>query len=704
MRFKIILLFLSLLISIPSKAQYSFNVKRSYGETGHQIYSVSYSREGDYIVSIGYDNSIIIWNAESGIIYRTLGGLKKRPLAAVISIAKDLCASGGEDNMITLWDLKTANVITTLAGIKGNIKALDISTDGKYLAAGGSDRIIRIWDTDSKNLVFELKRHKSDVNALQFSADGKMLVSVGGDKMLCLWNLQSGNIINSKEAHKNWISDVEFSADGKYIASCGFDNLIEINSVPDLKSVNTLQGHKDWIQTIAFSPDGKYLLSGARDQLIILWDVMSGKILSQSEKQGQYVLSVDFCPSRPDFISSTLMSEKLDRWALSGLQYSIPQAGTTSGGSGTAIQAAQKVNIVSPEEEIITYPEKKVTMDENSTASSMIELYSPVPANGKIIIDKPTVFIIGRVHDQEGISVLLINKDPVKISEAGIFESEMNLTKGENLVSIVAINKKGKMNEKVLKIDCIAETLPASSGESSIPPGGNFYALLIGINDYQSPEINDLDNPIKDAERLYEVLHSKYTFREENIIFLRNPTLTEIISTLDKLAMKLNINDNLLIFYAGHGYWDEKSRLGYWFPSDATKNSTVKWFRNSTLRDFIGSIRTKHTLLIADACFSGAIFKTRAAFNDASQGIKKLDELPSRKAMTSGILQEVPDESIFIEYLVKRLSENEERYLPSELLFSSFKTAVMDNSTNVPQFGVIQNVGDEGGDFIFMLK
>jgi hypothetical protein len=132
--------------------------------------------------------------------------------------------------------------------------------------------------------------------------------------------------------------------------------------------------------------------------------------------------------------------------------------------------------------------------------------------------------------------------------------------------------------------------------------------------------------------------------------------------------------------------------------------STVKWFRNSTLRDFIGSIQTRHTVLIADACFSGAIFKTRAAFAAPSQGIQKLYELPSRKAMTSGILQQVPDESVFIKYLIKRLEENEEKYLPSEVLFSSFKTAVMENSSNVPQFGTIQNVGDEGGDFIFITR
>lgn len=144
--------------------------------------------------------------------------------------------------------------------------------------------------------------------------------------------------------------------------------------------------------------------------------------------------------------------------------------------------------------------------------------------------------------------------------------------------------------------------------------------------------------------------------------------------------------------------------MGYWFPSDAARENNVDWYSNSNLRDEIGSIQSRHTLLIADACFSGAIFKSRAAFNEAPQSIQKLYELPSRKAMTSGILQEVPDESVFVKYLVQRLEENKEKFLPSEVLFSSFKSVVMNNSPNVPQFGSIQNVGDDMGDFIFIRR
>jgi len=143
--------------------------------------------------------------------------------------------------------------------------------------------------------------------------------------------------------------------------------------------------------------------------------------------------------------------------------------------------------------------------------------------------------------------------------------------------------------------------------------------------------------------------------------------------------------------------------VGYWFPRDAAKNNPVNWIPNTDLTNYLGAIKSKHTLLIADACFSGGIFKTRSAFS-ATYAIELLYQQNSRKAITSGYLKEVPDRSVFFQYLIKNLKENPNDYLPAEELFSKMKMAVINNSDNIPQFGTIQNVGDNGGDFIFIKR
>lgn len=232
-----------------------------------------------------------------------------------------------------------------------------------------------------------------------------------------------------------------------------------------------------------------------------------------------------------------------------------------------------------------------------------------------------------------------------------------------------------------------------------------YYALIIGVNDYQDDGIQDLDNPINDAEQLAGVLTYHYSFDQENVTVLENPRREDIIKALDQLSGVVTEKDNLLIFYAGHGIWNAQLNQGYWLPSDASLDSKSYWLSNSTLRDYVGGIKSKHTLLISDACFSGGILKERAVF-DNSRAILEVYKLPSRKAMTSGTLKTVPDESVFIQYLLKNLVNNQAPLLSADQLFRSFKVAVINNSPNgqVPQYGPISQAGDEGGDFIFLKR
>jgi WD40 repeat protein len=684
-------------------AQYSFNVIRTINETRHQIVFASYNTDGTYIATAGSDSILIIWNADRKTIYRTITGLKARPNTAVFTPDNKSLVSGGKDNIASAWDLTSMppRVVKTFMGHKGAIKSLDVSRDGKYLATGSEDRSVRIWDIQSTNLIFELKGHKEDVNVVAFSPDGKILVSGGADGVICIWNVINGSRITSQPAHKGSLRDLTFSSDGKLLATCGDDKLIFTWQMPVLTKTGTFQGHKDRVQNIDFSPDGKTLISGGWDKLIIFWDVLSQKQLIVSEKQKQVIVALDISPVQSDFITSCYESENLETWVLSGLdetQFRDPVATLSAKAPENKMKGIRE-NITNDENKEKIPPGKALYSD-----NKMIQIFSPAPVEGRIVHNKSTINLVGRVADSTGINTFLINKKAIKLSEDGIFQCTLNLKKGENVLDLVVVTNKMRMNEQILIVECTAEDALAEAEVVTDISKGRYFALIIGINEYQDPAIDDLDRPLEDAESLYNILLSKYSFEKEDMILLKNPSLDQMITTLEGLSRKLSSNDNLLIFYAGHGYWDGKSNIGYWFPSDATKSSTVKWFRNSTLRDFIGSIQTRHTMLIADACFSGAILKTRAAFSDeANQGIQKLYELPSRKAMTSGI-EEVPDESTFIKYLVKRLEENEEKYLSSELLFNTFKIAVMNNSPVVPQFGTIQNVGDEGGDFIFRRK
>lgn len=347
----------------------------------------------------------------------------------------------------------------------------------------------------------------------------------------------------------------------------------------------------------------------------------------------------------------------------------------------------------------IEKPQPVNTSAASSTVNARNEISWVSPSVNAINTARNTYTLQARVTANENLSVvnIFINEEfykniIVRSSQGNQVDIEetVELSLGSNVIRMEGVTINGNKVEDKVYINYDLSS-------------ARYYALIIAVQDYDDPTINDLSEPINDANRFYRIISSKYTFNQEDITYLKNPTKADIIGTLHNMRGKVGEEDNLLIYYAGHGYWDEEMMTGYWLPSDAESSNPVNWLPNTDLTNYLNVLKTKHTLLIADACFSGGIFKTRKAFNNMGT-IEKLYRLPSRKAITSGNLKEVPDESWFIHYLLKNLDGNNEKYLSSEQLFSQIRLPVMNQSDNVPQYGTIQKVGDEGGDFVFIMR
>jgi hypothetical protein len=346
-----------------------------------------------------------------------------------------------------------------------------------------------------------------------------------------------------------------------------------------------------------------------------------------------------------------------------------------------------------------------------SVAAPVIEIYEPVVRRGDPSIVRDRVTVKGKVTAPGGIQSITVNNVEADFNPAGDFQGSVAIALGRNAIRVRAVDQRHQATERsfvVTRKVIIAPppTLP-TPGPPAVPTRfGTYHALLIAVKDYTDRNMNDLDFPIRDAETVKEVLIRNYTFASQNVHTLKNPTRDQIIKKLTELKGRLGTGDNLLIFYGGHGYWDEGERQGYWLPSDATKADTSNWLSNSTIRDKVYAIKTQHTLLISDACFSGGIFKTKEAFTGGTRAAEEIYKLPSRKALTSGAMETVPDRSVFVEYLVKRLKQNNKEYYHAQELFIEMRPAVINNSplSQKPLFGVIHQAGDEGGDFLFIRR
>ncbi len=301
----------------------------------------------------------------------------------------------------------------------------------------------------------------------------------------------------------------------------------------------------------------------------------------------------------------------------------------------------------------------------------------------------------GNSLSMQAVDALFLNAEPNQIIEfqQTIPETKDNLTypKEPKLQRDLASSSR-KKNLSNLNSESFAE-LKEKSWQRN-------HLCLIAVQDYlyQRP----LNFPISDAVRLRDTLTTFYTFAPESITFLTNPTRTELLAKLEELERKIEEDDNLLIFFAGHGEWNKRRRQGYWLPKDAETDNKANWISNSDIRDQLNGFQARHVLLISDACFSGGILDVRKSGNYQEKTIPELQKSSSRQALTSGMKEEaVSDYSEFINYLILRLTENEKDALTAEELYGLLRHSVIYNADNRPEFGVIHKTGHDSGEYVF---
>jgi uncharacterized caspase-like protein len=311
-----------------------------------------------------------------------------------------------------------------------------------------------------------------------------------------------------------------------------------------------------------------------------------------------------------------------------------------------------------------------------------------------------------------------VNDHSETVNDAGVFTSEVKLTKKETPVRVTLIDKQGRKNTLDFRLILPDQVAGAASEEDVLPPDVNFgtyHALVIGNNQYA--HIAPLTTPISDATAVASVLRERYGFA---VTQLNNGTRYDILSALNKLRDTLKENDNLLIYYAGHGELDKVNQQGQWLPVDAEQQNTANWIPTDAITALLNQISSKHILVIADSCYAGAM--TRASLANLNPGvskelkvkwIKKMLGNKSRTVMTSGGLSPVMESgagnhSIFAQAFIDALTRNND-IVQGQDLFKVIGDRVKQAAERyrfeqIPQYAPIRYTDHEASDFFFVPK
>ena len=256
------------------------------------------------------------------------------------------------------------------------------------------------------------------------------------------------------------------------------------------------------------------------------------------------------------------------------------------------------------------------------------------------------------------------------------------------------------------------------SGFVSASNGLNYHAIVIGINEYGEglkTGWKNLKTAVDDAEAVGNVLEEDYGFNVHRLIN-QEASLQNIITTLDRELVALGPSDAALIYFAGHGQFDEQYNEGYWVPYGTPleldgRMARERWIPNTLITEILEASAARHILVIADSCYSGSLFsgeeKSAKVLEETSQYVKAIQQ-PSRVLITSGSLEPVLDgvgeHSVFASQLLDFLAAPPKKIFSASELGALLREEVNGAADQRVRFEGLGLTRHKGGEFIFSMR
>ncbi len=343
-----------------------------------------------------------------------------------------------------------------------------------------------------------------------------------------------------------------------------------------------------------------------------------------------------------------------------------------------------------------------VSPDQKATALEVKKMVIKVGVKSTVKLKNVTIYVNGQLVADRGMSTT-----PADAAQFDKYiDREVDLIVGGNELKIVAENDKGEIT---IESRAISVTLPTlASGKRTD------YALIIGTNDYD--EWDDLTNPAFDAKTIATELEKNYNFKTELIL---NPSKTDIVAKIREYGKRAYLPmDQLFIFIAGHGQFDEVFTEGYVVAKNTKLNDETResYLAHSQLRTYISNIPCDHIFLAMDVCYGGTFDQSIAKagsrgademYNgvEDTEFIERKLRFKTRKYLTSGGKQYVPDgrPNEHSPFARKLLDAFRNYGGQDHILTLGEIITYVERATPEPKFGDFP--GDEpGSDFVFVAK
>jgi WD40 repeat protein/predicted Ser/Thr protein kinase len=244
-----------------------------------QVHSIAWSPDGKRVATGSHDNTVKLWDATTGQEIRTFQGHTHWVYDVCFSPDGQRLLSGSGDGTVKLWDAETGQVIRSIQAhplpVPGGpplpVTCVSFSPDGQRILTGSIDRTAKVWDLATGTRRLTLKGHAGELWSVAWSPDGQRIVTGSGDKTVRVWDAE-GQLKHTLQGHTGDVRSVRFSPDSQRVVSGSSDRTAKVWDAGTGQELFTLQGHTVSVHGVGFSPDGQLVLSGSGDRTVKVWD------------------------------------------------------------------------------------------------------------------------------------------------------------------------------------------------------------------------------------------------------------------------------------------------------------------------------------------------------------------------------------------------------------------------------------------------
>jgi len=604
------------------------------------------------------DNAIKVWDFKEGIITEVLE--KHNGNINSLSITNDgkYLLTGGTSQAVKLWDLNSLKAVHTFndySEFTGKV-----SWNGKFAAMHNLDRL-DVWELEQRKLIYnlELSETTSNIEEVHFSYDNQYLfigminsdgnksvsqfdlehfyivrqfqipkggyylgfnvspdgkyIAANSNKILYLWNVQDGSLIHQVENENISSIAMSFSNDSRYLATWTWDMLIKIWDIKNFSLIKTLNPKiRSDISSFIFTPDNHYLIAGfTQGNIFKIWHTENWDLVATlfffGEKESVIVTSDNYYMATKDSYQklSFKAGKKIYPFEKFDLKYNRPDIVLKNLG-------------YSDPEQIEAYRsayQKRLARNNLSTIDAGLESAGPslaiISKEESIISKERDISIkISVVDEQYPLDRLFVyvNGVPVK-GQYGInlreyyaqkFDTtfQFSLSQGLNKIQVSALNTQGIESNK--------ETFFKSYYKADLKP--DLYLAVIGVSNYQDTLLN-LNYAAKDAVDIANLLREDSTSYKKiySSIITNEKVLKESILDLKRHLCKSNVDDTVILFFAGHGKIYQNNDY-YFFTYDIDfKNAEKRGLSLEEIFSIIDDIPARNKILFMDTCDAGEV-------------------------------------------------------------------------------------------------